>query len=110
MRLRLLHGFGLAVALTGGMLAGSAQAASLAQPNAALHIQALEDTGAKLVQEGYRRPYRGYRDGRSYGYTRPYARPRGYEGYAYSPPLPRVERPFGWSRSITGRWYYHGQY
>jgi hypothetical protein len=104
MRFRIMHGFALAVALTGGIFAGSAQAAPLAQPAAALHIQALEDAGFDLVRHrrGHRSDpaYRGYR---SYGHY-----PRGYDSYAYSPP--RVHRPFGWSRSITGRWHYHGQY
>ena len=90
-------------ALTGGVIAGSAQAAPLAQPTAALHIQAHEVTGLELVQQRDRRSYRTYRENRSYGYRR-----RGYDGYAYSPR--QVERPFGWSRSVTGRWHYHGQY
>ena len=104
MRFRFLYGSALAVALTGGMFAGSAQAAPLAQPTAALQIQALEDTGFELVQQRYRRSHRAYREYRSYGnYTR-----RGYGSYSYSPRP--IDRPPGWSRSSTGRWYYHGQY
>ena len=100
MRFRFLHGVALAVAF-GGMSAGSAQAAPLAQPTAAL--QALEDTGLELV--GHRPGHRGYRAHRGY---RNYGYRRGYDSYAYSPRP--IYRPFGWSRSITGRWHYHGQY